>query len=318
MPFLSVYRDMTGFYKGFLMSILGASALALGGSALGVGANTATNALTAWSTNSARESLNKNIMTTNIKKQLNYERKSMQLDAAYEKWYQDMMYKLQANEYFDLAQRYGINTASWAVEGLKKAGLNPILAALDSNLSSSLGSASPQSSGGRRGGGSVHGSAPSSPSASDIRLSAMQDLINSGKQQSQIEAQTGLLESQKRYTDIQANNALKNEGLGGTFGAVANVLHQSGLKAPLRRLAQEGVKWLERKLSEDTTGSSAKSSSWFADIASAFDGVNSAKQSRDASRVEMRYREALRRSPEQRRIHRLQTERPRGSSILTR
>lgn len=240
------------------MSFLGAAAV-VGGSALaGIGGNAAGNVLGAWSTNSARESLNKNIISTNLKQQLKYERKSMQLDAAYQKWYQDMMYKLQANEYFDLAQRYGTNTASWAVEGLKKAGLNPVLAALDSNLSSSLGNAGPVSGGSRSSGAGVHGNAPSAGgSMAALRLGALQDVVNSGKQGSQIDAQTELLTSQKRKTDAETENIIKNEGLSGSFGAIANVLENTGLKTPLKKLARTGAEWLMRKLGEDDDGSTA-------------------------------------------------------------
>ena len=48
---------------------------------------------------------------------------------------------------FDLARRYGENTASWAVEGLRRAGLNPILAA-GNGFNASLGFQGQGSTGG--------------------------------------------------------------------------------------------------------------------------------------------------------------------------
>lgn len=117
---------------------------------------------TSWLTNTARESLNKNITKSNLKVQKSYDLWTQEQDKAYEKWFQEYLYGLQNNEYFDLAKKYATNTASWAVQGLKKAGLNPVLAAIDGNLSSSMGDANPQASGHRTGGGSVpHGGAPS-------------------------------------------------------------------------------------------------------------------------------------------------------------
>ena len=112
-----------------------------------------------WATNSAKESLNKNITKTNLKYQKEYDTWTQAQDKAYEEWWQNYLYDLQNNQYYNLARKYAENTASWAVTGLKKAGLNPILAGIDSNLSSSMGSANPQQSGHKVGGGSVRGAA---------------------------------------------------------------------------------------------------------------------------------------------------------------
>lgn len=243
------------------MSMLAMGAAALGSAALFNG-NTAAQG---WINNSARESLNKNITKTNLKLQKQYDLWTQQQDMAYEKWYQRYMYNLQANEYYDLAQRYGTNTASWAVEGLKKAGLNPILAGIDSNLSSSLGNASPASSSGRSSSHGVNGSAPSVSGSNPLKLTMLQDLQNSAKQGELIDAQTKL-------ANTQADNAGKNEGLSGAFGAVANLLNQTGLKDSLKGLALSGQKWLERKLGQDTQGSSALSVSQpLKDAASSYD-----------------------------------------------
>ena len=234
------------------MSLLAMGAMAAGSALASSAAQNGGNIASVWGTNSARESLNKNIGKTNLKLQKEYDLWTMQQDAAYERWYQDLMYKLQANEYYDLARKYGENTASWAVEGLKKAGLNPVLAAIDGNLSSSLGNAGPQGSAGRHAKGSIpSASAPGAPSIGQVRLSAMQDLANSAKQ-------GALMDAQKANIDADTKNKQANEGLSGSFAAVANVLENAGLKEPLKKLAREGANWIQRKLGTDSSPSTGK------------------------------------------------------------
>lgn len=136
---------------------------------------------TSWLTNSSRESLNKNITKTDLKYQKEYDKWTQEQDKAYEQWWQNYLYGLQNNEYFNLAKKYATNTASWAVQGLKKAGLNPILAAIDGNLSSNMGSAGPQQSGHKVGSGSVHGG--SAPSVSAMHTNIASALASSSASQ---------------------------------------------------------------------------------------------------------------------------------------
>lgn len=59
------------------------------------------------------------------------------------KWYQNADYeqsKLLSEYEYDLSRRYAENSAKWTVTGLRNAGLNPILAATNGNLSSTYGS----------------------------------------------------------------------------------------------------------------------------------------------------------------------------------
>lgn len=143
------------------MSLLGSIAGAFGSSAFSGGMNLLGDVAGSWATNSAKESLNKNITETNYKIQKKYDLWTQEQDKLYEQWWQKYLYDLQNNEYYNLSKKYAQNTASWAVEGLKKAGLNPILAGIDSNLSSSLGDANPQSSGHTVGSKSVRGASVS-------------------------------------------------------------------------------------------------------------------------------------------------------------
>lgn len=233
-----------------LGSMVGQSLMQGGSSALG-----------AWATNTARESLNKNITKTNLKTQKAYDLWTQQQDMRYnkdwEQWYQNYMYGLQNNEYYNLARRYGENTATWAVNGLRKAGLNPILAAIDGNLSSNLGNASPQSSpSGRHSKGSLGGgSAPSIPSASPVRASMIQDLINSAKQGELMDSQKNVqsaqannLNAQAELANAQTANAKANEGMTGAIGAVFNLANRLGLKHDLESTVKAGLGWVKRKM----------------------------------------------------------------------
>lgn len=57
------------------------------------------------------------------------------LDKAYNEWYKQLEY--------DWSKRYAENSAKWNVQGLKNAGLNPLLAASNGNFSSTFGNSSP-------------------------------------------------------------------------------------------------------------------------------------------------------------------------------
>lgn len=163
-------------------AILGAAAgLSSLGSALGLG----NEFLGSWATNSAKESLNKNITKTNLKVQKEYDLWTQQQDKSYEQWWQNYLYDLQNNQYYDLAKKYATNTASWAVQGLKKAGLNPVLAAIDGNLSSSTGNANPQQSGHSVSGGSVRGASVSGGSnASPVNVAGALSAASAAQQAS--------------------------------------------------------------------------------------------------------------------------------------
>lgn len=57
------------------------------------------------------------------------------LDKKYNEWYKQLEY--------DWSKRYAENSAKWNVEGLKNAGLNPLLAASNGNFASTYGNSSP-------------------------------------------------------------------------------------------------------------------------------------------------------------------------------
>lgn len=183
---------------------LGSVAAGLGslfGSASG---NTATTVANAWATNSARESLNKNITKTNFAIQKKYDLWTQQQDKLYEQWYQDYMYGLQNNQYYKLAQKYATNTAKWAVQGLKAAGLNPILAALQGNMSSNLGSAHPQPSGHSTSSGRVGSNAPASAVGSNLVGQSLAEALQSF-------SAADMSKSSARLKDIQSDIADKTK-----------------------------------------------------------------------------------------------------------
>ncbi len=215
-----------------------------------------------WSTNSAKESLNKNITKTNLKYQKEYDVWTQEQDKAYEKWYQNFLYDLQSNEYYQLARQYATNTASWAVEGLKKAGLNPVLASLDSNLSSNLGNAQPGSSSGSHSGKSVHGASVGAGGGHAANLTALAQIKNSAKQmeinQQQSKADLEVKDAQAESLRADAaSKAVGNSDWGRNLASVGMLLDSVGMKKPIKELGTKAADWLIRQMgtkSEPSTG----------------------------------------------------------------
>lgn len=217
---------------------------ALGSALLGGVSNAGSSALGSWLGNTSRESLNKNITKTNFKIQKKYDEWTQEQDKAYNKWWQNYLYQLQNNEYYELSKKYATNTAKWAVDGLKNAGLNPILAAGNYNMSSNLGNASPASNpSASTGKGSVRGPAVSSGgSAGPVNLAAMSQIAATAKNNERTEAETD---------NIKADTDLKKMG-GTEFGrnliAVGSLLDELGLKKPLKDMAVSASKWMMNNL----------------------------------------------------------------------
>lgn len=152
-----------------------------------------------------------------------------------------------------------MNTAKWAVDGLKAAGLNPILAAQNPNMSSNLGNASPSTtavSSGKNSG--VRGAAVSSGSGGASRnFAAISQIMNSSKQ---IEMQENLQKAQ--IDNINADTVQKRMGdtsWGNNLLAVGNVLDSVGLKEPLKKMAVKAADWMTSQLGIGGDGNSAHS-----------------------------------------------------------
>lgn len=206
-----------------------------------------------WANNQSNRSLNKAINKTNLKLQKQYDLWTQEQDKAYEQWYQDYLYSLQNNEYYKLAQKYATNTAKWAVQGLKAAGLNPILAAQNPNMSSNLGDASPSGSGHSVGGSPAISSVAPNRNGMQVRLNQQADALTqqqkaaTAKDLADVEtvngsrpavlqglhannaktlAESDLLQAQAAEIRVRTQNEAKNEGLNGVFGATANFTHK--------------------------------------------------------------------------------------------
>lgn len=222
------------------MGMLASLGTALGSAAIGVGGNAAGGFLNSWLGNTAKESLNKNISKTNFKIQKKYDLWTQEQDKAYNKWWQEYLYQLQSNQYYDLSKKYATNTAKWAVEGLKNAGLNPILAAGNYNMSSNLGNAGPSlSPSASTGKGAVRGAAVSGGgSAGPVNLAALSQIEATAKGNERTEAETD---------NIKADTDLKKMG-GTEFGrnliAVGSLLDELGLKKPLKQMAVSASRWM--------------------------------------------------------------------------
>jgi hypothetical protein len=228
---------------------------AFGSALLSGAANSGSSAVGSWLGNTSRESLNKNISKSNFKIQKKYDLWTQEQDKAYNKWWQNYLYELQNNEYYELSKKYATNTAKWAVDGLKNAGLNPILAAGNYNMSSNLGNAGPSSSpSASTGKGAVRGAAVSSGgSAGPVNLAALSQIEATAKSNERTEAETD---------NIKADTDLKKMG-GTDFGrnliAVGSLLDELGLKKPLKEMAVSASKWMMNNLGiASDGGASAK------------------------------------------------------------
>lgn len=222
----------------------GTLASAVGSYFLDGAAKGATSAASGWMGNTSRESLNKNITKSNFKIQKKYDLWTQEQDKAYNKWWQEYLYDLQNNQYYDLSKKYATNTAKWAVEGLKNAGLNPILAAGNYNMSSNLGNASPMTTpSASTARGSIHSPSVSSAGpAASVNAAALSQIQNTSAQTERAKAETD---------NINADTDLKKMG-GTEFGrnliAVGSLLDELGLKKPLKEMAVSASKWMMNNL----------------------------------------------------------------------
>lgn len=246
----------------------GTLASAVGSYFLDGAAKGATSAAAGWMGNTSRESLNKNITKSNFKIQKKYDLWTQEQDKAYNKWWQEYLYQLQNNQYYDLSKKYATNTAKWAVEGLKNAGLNPILAAGNYNMSSNLGNASPMTTpSASTARGSIHSPSVSSAGpAASVNAAALSQIQNTSAQTARAKAETD---------NINADTDIKKFGggeIGSALYAMSSFLDAMGLKDPLKKAAGKFQKpledmvnkasnWLTQQLGVATeSGSTAKQS----------------------------------------------------------
>lgn len=109
-----------------------------------------------------------------------------------------------ASTQYHYTRKYTKNSPSWQVEGLRKAGLNPILAA----------------------GGGFSPSSWSPSAASSASVSPKDVNILQGLQAKQLEEQNRLIEAQVEGQEIKNENDRKNRGLTGKFGAISRVISE--------------------------------------------------------------------------------------------
>lgn len=162
--------------------------------------------------------------------------KYLPLDKEYNEWYKQLEY--------DWSKRYAENSSKWQVEGLKAAGLNPLLAASNGNFASTYGNSSPvtakRSSGGSAIGTSadMHGNldmagsaahlvdafkkttvldaeATSARASANVAASTQEANINSAK------ADAALKEQQ-----LQTEKILQNQKLQETMESAERTKHQ--------------------------------------------------------------------------------------------
>lgn len=126
-----------------------------------------------------------------------------------------------ASTQYHYTRKFTKNSPSWQVEGLRKAGLNPILAA----------------------GGGFSPSSWSPSAAPSASVSPKDVNILQGLQVKQLEQQNRLLESQVEGQEIKNENDRKNRGLTGKFGAISRVISEG--QEVLDKKQPQINKWLQ-------------------------------------------------------------------------
>lgn len=111
---------------------------------------------------------------------------------------------------YEYAQKYALNSPSWNVQGLRKAGLNPILAATDGAFSSPT----------------VPSVGRNNPSGSD---GSSVDLIGSVMQSKAIQSTIDTNKSQSFKNFAEGLTKLKNGGLSGGYGAIKTLASSLGI-----------------------------------------------------------------------------------------
>lgn len=144
-------------------------------------------------------------------------------------------YQLASGPYFDLAQRYNEanynlsrryaeNSAKWATTGLRKAGLNPILAA-SQGFNAQTGAQGAQMSPSSSGSPSFNQS--TAVHAPDI-MEGMRDMSSARLADANaklVQTQADNIEAQTANTLIDAINKAKNKGLSGNIGGLYGLLN---------------------------------------------------------------------------------------------
>lgn len=163
-------------------------------------------------------------------------------------------------EQYRLSRQYAENSASWNVEGLRRAGLNPILAATDGNFRSTYGDVGQMGFSGASGFGSSgqfksaggvfpgHGSIQTFSDAlrdvSSARESAISadrmeqttpSFVQSAKASADLteaqaiktRAEAGQIAADTMLSSVRAANETRHEGLHGFYGAIQNGIHHT-------------------------------------------------------------------------------------------
>lgn len=179
-----------------LSAIIGAAGSVLGGALSGVGGSILGNY---FGRKNASDSASMNY---------HYYQRQRMFDALYNNTYEiptqkDLTLWNNAVEY-DLAQAYAENSASWQVQGLRNANLNPILAATGGNISGSFGAPSTVASSSVSGGSMPRNAITPAKADINMDLSAALQMLSSAKLldsqanavKEKTDAEVGLLKAQ--------------------------------------------------------------------------------------------------------------------------
>lgn len=166
---------------------------------------------------------------------------------------------------FDLARRYNENTASWTVEGLRRAGLNPILAAGNGFNASN----------GFQGQGAPDSSSMPHVSGNSYNIRTDTDLLRSmfdagaldvqSSTAKKISAEADNIKAQTLRTYIDAINEGRHGGVNSLWSAISAFGSDLGSGAPTKEAAELLHKELSSK-GVDTTADGVKFVNWLKHI----------------------------------------------------
>lgn len=135
--------------------------------------------------------------------------------------YQTRYDQWKSNLDYVMARQYARNSAKWNVEGLMRAGLNPILVANGGGFQGTFGT---PSSGSVQSGRSSSGVKSASSAASDAAL-----LSSTARQNELLEAQKENMEAQTEKLRMETKNSAETGGLQGQYGAIHSALTKAGI-----------------------------------------------------------------------------------------
>lgn len=184
-------------------------------------------------------------------------KRDLQNQALHENWYVRNIYPQYQEADYDMARRYAENSAQWEVQGLRNAGLNPILAATHGLGGAGVGysapSGSPSGSSGYMPDGSIDtpnldlaegvrdlASAAMARTDSKIKRDTAPSIVSSAKSDAALkQANVGIADATKRKIEAEVQQVQANTAK--AFVDARNTLASQGMSSDLFRIATRAL-----------------------------------------------------------------------------